>query len=95
MNFSMEETTVKSSLSGGSTSNSVIPVGCIPGTAGGDLQQGNGTAISFTGYLRYASAFYDSHNQQSTRGLAFGVTTAVAIQSMSFSDAAAVVDGDG
>lgn len=94
MNFSMEETTVKSSLSGDSTSNSVIPVGCIPGTAGGDLQQGNGTAISFTGYLA-ASAFYDSHNQQSTRGLAFGVTTAVAIQSMSFSDAAAVVDGDG
>ena len=94
VNFSMEETTVKSSLSGGSTSNSVIPVGCIPGTAGGDLQQGNGTAISFTGYLA-ASAFYDSHNQQSTRGLAFGVTTAVAIQSMSFSDAAAVVDGDG
>ena len=94
MNFSMEETTVKSSLSGGSTSNSVIPVGCIPGTAGGDLQPGNGTAISFTGYLA-ASAFYDSHNQQSTRGLAFGVTTSVAIQSMSFSDAAAVVDGDG
>ena len=94
MNFSMEETTVKSSLSGDSTSNSVIPVGCIPGTAGGDLQPGNGTAISFTGYLA-ASAFYDSHNQQSTRGLAFGVTTSVAIQSMSFSDAAAVVDGDG
>ena len=94
VNFSMEETTVKSSLSGGSTSNSVIPVGCIPGTAGGDLQPGNGTAISFTGYLA-ASAFYDSHNQQSTRGLAFGVTTSVAIQSMSFSDAAAVVDGDG
>ena len=94
VNFSMEETTVKSTLSGGSTSNTVVPVGCIPGTAGGDLQEGNGSAISFTGYLA-SSAFYDSHNQQSTQGLAFGVTTSVAIQSMSFSDAAAVVDGDG
>ena len=94
VNFSMEETTVKSTLSGGSTSNTIVPVGCIPGTAGGDLQDGNGSAISFTGYLA-ASAFYDSHNQQSTRGLGFGVTTSVAIQSMSFSDAAAVVDGDG
>lgn len=94
VNFSMEETTVKSSLSGDSTSNSVIPVGCIPGTAGGDLQPGNGSAISFTGYLA-ASTFYDSHNQQSTRGLGFGVTTAVAIQSMSFSNAAAVADGEG
>jgi hypothetical protein len=94
VDFSMEETTVKSTLSGGPTTNTIVPVGCIPGTAGGDLQDGNGSAISFTGYLA-ASAFYDSHNQQSTRGLGFGVTTSVAIQSMSFSDAAAVVDGDG
>ncbi|MCH1616445.1 MAG: hypothetical protein L7R83_02925 [Candidatus Poseidonia sp.] len=94
VDFSMEQTTVKSTLSGDSTSTAVVPVGCIPGTAGGDLQDGNGSAISFTGYLA-ASAFYDSHNQQSTQGLGSSVTTAVAVQSMSFSEAAAVVDGEG
>ena len=60
MNFSMEETTVKSTLSGGSTSNTIVPVGCIPGTAGGDLQDGNGSAISFTGYLALDNIGFNS-----------------------------------
>ena len=59
------------------------------------LAAGQGEPITFTGYLA-SSQFYDSHDTiMGAKGLELGVTTAVAIQSMSFDQAAAVVDGDG
>ncbi len=96
VSFSMDGTDVKSELSGKSTTTSgLIPVGCLPGTEGGELSPGNGSAISFTGYLA-ASHFYNSHDElNGARGLDFGVTTAVAIQSMPFSQAAGIENGDG
>jgi hypothetical protein len=93
--FSMEETNVKSALSGSITTESVIPVGCTPGDDGPALDPGLGEPVTFTGYLA-ASQFYTAHDtMMGARGLDFGVTTAVAVQSMPFSDAAGVVDGDG
>jgi hypothetical protein len=93
--FSMEGTSVKSGLSGSTTTESVIPVGCQPGDGGATLDPGLGEPVSFTGYLA-ASHFYTAHDPvMGARGLDFGVTTAVAVQSMPFNDAAGVVDGDG
>ncbi|MGB1766575.1 MAG: hypothetical protein ACPHJE_04255 [Poseidonia sp.] len=96
VDFSMEGTTVKSTLSGESrTVSDLLPVGCTPGTDGGTLEAGVGEAITFTGYLA-ASQFYDAHDSiMGARGLDLGVTTAVAIQSMSFEQASSVVDGEG
>jgi hypothetical protein len=91
--LSMENTAVNSGLSGQSTTTNVIPVGCTPGSEGGELDESTGSPISFTGYLA-ASHFYDAHNDMA-RNLDFGVTTAVAIHAMSFSDAAAVNEGEG
>ena len=96
VDFSMEGTTVKSTLSGEArTVSDLLPVGCTPGSDGGSLEAGVGEAITFTGYLA-ASQFYDAHDSiMGARGLDLGVTTAVAIQSMSFEQAASVVDGEG
>ena len=96
VDFSMESTTVKTTLSGETqTISDLQPVGCTPGTDGGTLEAGQGEPITFTGYLA-SSRFYDSHDTvMGANGLELGVTTAVAIQSMSFDQAAAVVDGDG
>lgn len=95
VNFSMENTTVNSGLSGSSTSETLAPVGCTPGPDGAILDENVGTPVSFTGYLA-ASQFYTAHDQtMGARGLDFGVTTAVAVQMMSFNDAANVADGDG
>ena len=95
VNFSMDNTSVNSGLSGETTTTHVIPVGCTPGTEGGELNEGSGSSISFTGYLA-ASHFYDAHNKlMGAQGLDFGVTTAVAIQSMRFDEATAVTNGDG
>jgi hypothetical protein len=95
VNFSMDKTSVKSGLSGETTTTNVIPMGCTPGTEGGELNEGSGSSISFTGYLA-ASHFYDAHNKlMGAQGLDFGVTTAVAIQSMRFDEASAVTNGDG
>jgi hypothetical protein len=96
VDFSMESTTVKTTLAGeGSTIGDLIPVGCTPGSDGGTLAAGTGGAITFTGYLA-SSQFYDTHDPvMGPKGLELGVTTAVAIQSMSFDQAASVVDGDG
>ena len=92
----MEGTTVKTTLAGDArTISDLQPVGCTPGSDGGTLAAGQGEPITFTGYLA-SSQFYDSHNTiMGAKGLELGVTTAVAIQSMSFDQAAAVVDGDG
>ena len=92
----MEGTTVKTTLAGDArTISDLQPVGCTPGSDGGTLATGQGEPITFTGYLA-SSQFYDSHNTiMGAKGLELGVTTAVAIQSMSFDQAAAVVDGDG
>ncbi len=96
VDFSMENTTVKSGLSGSSTSlDGLEPVGCTTGDDGMDLKNGTGEPVHISGYLA-ASHFYDKHDtQMGARGLDFGVTTAVAIQSMPFDQAASVVDGDG
>ena len=96
VDFSMEGTTVKTTLAGDArTISDLQPVGCTPGSDGGTLAAGQGEPITFTGYLA-SSQFYDSHNTiMGAKGLELGVTTAVAIQSMSFDQAAAVVDGDG
>jgi hypothetical protein len=96
VDFSMESTTVKTTLAGeGRTIEDLIPVGCTPGSDGGTLAAGTGGAITFTGYLA-SSQFYDTHDPvMGPKGLELGVTTAVAIQSMSFDQAASVVDGDG
>ena len=96
VDFSMESTTVKTTLSGETrTISDLQPVGCTPGTDGGTLAAGQGEPITFTGYLA-SSQFYDAHDTvMGAKGLELGVTTAVAIQSMSFDQAAAVVDGDG
>jgi hypothetical protein len=92
----MENSTVKSGLSGSSTTlTGLEPVGCITGDEGMDLKNGTGEPVHFSGYLA-ASHFYEKHDtQMGARGLDFGVTTAVAIQSMPFDQAASVVDGDG
>ena len=96
VDFSMETTTVKTTLAGDArTISGLQPVGCTPGSDGGTLAAGQGEPITFTGYLA-SSQFYDSHDTvMGAKGLELGVTTAVAIQSMSFDQAAAVVDGDG
>ena len=96
VDFSMESTTVKTTLAGeGRTIEDLIPVGCTPGSDGGTLAAGTGGAVTFTGYLA-SSQFYDTHDPvMGPKGLELGVTTAVAIQSMSFDQAASVVDGDG
>ena len=95
IDFSMENTTVKSGLSGQTTIENIRPVGCTPGTAGGELNPSEGQSISFTGYLA-ASQFYNAHNTvMGAQGLDFGVTTSVAIQSMPFDEAASVDDGQG
>ena len=96
VDLSMEGTTVKTTLAGDArTISDLQPVGCTPGSDGGTLAAGQGEPITFTGYLA-SSQFYDSHNTiMGAKGLELGVTTAVAIQSMSFDQAAAVVDGDG
>ncbi len=96
VNFSMEGTTVKSTLIGETrTIDNLLPVGCTPGSDGGTLEAGAGAPITITGYLA-ASQFYDAHDGvMGATGLDLGVTTAVAIQSMTFEEAASVVDGEG
>ncbi len=100
VDFSTTSTEVTSTLSGSATTTSdLVPVGCNPSaeasTTGASLVQGSQAPVSFTGYLA-ASQFYTEHNTvMGARGLDFGVTTAVAIQSMSFNQAAEVTDGDG
>jgi len=86
--------TVKTGLSGSSTTHTVESVGCDVAD-GGALVEGSGEPFTFTGYLA-ASTFYQNHNSaMGARDLDFGVTTAVAIQSMSFSEAAGTTDGNG
>ncbi len=96
VSFAMDDTTVKSTLTGASTTSSdLVPVGCTPGTEGGSLAPGNGTEVTFEGYLA-ASQLYDSHDEiTGARGLDFGVTTAVGIEEMPFAQAASIEDGDG
>ena len=62
VDFSMESTTVKTTLSGETrTISDLQPVGCTPGSDGGALAAGQGEPITFTGYLA-SSQFYDSHD---------------------------------
>ena len=94
VDFSMDDTTVQSTLTGASTTSSeLVPVGCTPD--GGGLAPGNGTEVTFEGYLA-ASQMYDSHSEVTgARGLDFGVTAAVGVEEMSFAQATAIEDGDG
>lgn len=99
VDFTTTSAEVKSTLSGSPTVISdLIPVGCDPTTEapkGGNSLIQEGAPVTFTGYLA-ASQFYTEHNTiMGARGLDFGVTTAVAIQSMSFNQAAEVTDGEG
>lgn len=96
VDFSMESTTVRSTLAGDlRTVSDLQPVGCTPGSDGGTLAAGQGEPITFTGYLA-SSQFYDAHDPTTgPKGLSSAVTTAVAVQSMPFDQAASVVDGDG
>ncbi|MGB1587595.1 MAG: hypothetical protein ACPHJD_02130 [Poseidonia sp.] len=96
VDFSMENSTVTSGLSGQSTTLSgLYPVGCTPDAEGSVLEAKQGDPIRFSGYLA-ASHFYDQHDTlMGAKGLDYGVTTAVAIQSMPFEQAASVEDGEG
>lgn len=92
--FSPESTTVTSGLGSESTEISGLEaIGCSSDTDG--LGTNYSSTVSFTGYLA-ASQFYSSHSESTgARGLDFGVTTSVAIESMSFQMAKEVVDGEG
>ena len=96
VSFAKDDIDVISTLSGSKTTvSNMQAVGCNPS---GDEPVmtivGEGTEISFTGYLA-ASTFYDTHDPLlGGTEVNYGVTTAVAIQEMSFDEAAAVVDGD-
>lgn len=96
VSFAKDDINVVSTLSGTKTTVSDMQaVGCNPSGEEPDLTVGEGTAISFTGYLA-ASAFYDTHDPLlGGSKLNYGVTTAVAIQEMSFDEASTVVDGEG
>ena len=70
------------------------PVGCEPSDSS-SLSVNATYPVSFSGYLA-ASNFYDSHESiNGATGLDYAVTTSVAIQSMSFSAAEKVVEGEG
>lgn len=92
--FSPESTTVTSGLGSESTELSGLEaIGCSSAEDG--LGMNYSSTVSFTGYLA-ASQFYSSHSESTgARGLDFGVTTSVAIESMSFQMAKDVVDGEG
>ena len=98
VDYSMAQdgTTVQSTLSGTSTTvGDLTTVGCTPGTEGGTLAAGNGSTMTFSGYLS-ASRLYDAHNEQNgARGLDFAVTAAAAIEAMPFEQARSVEEGDG
>lgn len=97
VSFAKDDIDVVSTLSGTKTMVSDLQaVGCDPsGEEGKKGVIGEGTELSFTGYLA-TSTFYDSHDPfMGGSELSFGVTTAVAIQEMSFDEAATVVDGEG
>jgi hypothetical protein len=97
VSFEKDDIDVVSTLSGSKTTVSDLQaVGCNPGGEGGAaLVEGEGAEISFTGYLA-ASTFYDTHDPLlGGSDLNYAVTTAVAIQEMSFDEASTVVDGDG
>lgn len=66
-------------------------VGCSPGEE--ELGVDKSQAIKFTGYLA-ASQMYDAHIDQ-TADIKYGITTSVAIHSMPFKQAAAMIEGEG
>ena len=92
--FSQDSTTVTSGLGSDSTKlTDLESIGC--GSESGELQANSPTPVSFTGYLA-ASHFYSSHSTTGgANGLALGVATSVAVQSMTFEEAKNVIDGDG
>ena len=70
------------------------PVGCEPSESA-SLSPGATYPVTFSGYLA-ASNFYASHDSlNGVTDLDYAVTASVAIQSMTFSDAEKVVEGDG
>ena len=95
VDFSYEDTKIDTELSGSSVEyENIQPVGCEPGESA-YLATNLSYPISFTGFLA-ASNLYDSHDTvNGASGLDLAVTTSVAIQSMSFSDAQKVVEGEG
>lgn len=98
VDYSMNQgaTTMRSTLGGPTaTVSDLTVVGCTPGSDGGTLAAGNGSALTFSGYLS-AAQLYDSHDDQNgARGLDFAVTAAAAIEAMPFSQAQSVEEGDG
>jgi len=96
ISMTQDTLSVKSTLSGSATSlTDLIPVGCTPGSEGGAATPAGGQPFTFEGYLA-ASAMYDAHNPtMGAKGLDYGVTTAIALQDMTFQNAAMVIDGEG
>jgi len=95
VDFSSDSATIKSGFGDKSMEfEDLQPVGCDQSDST-SLSIGASTPISFSGYLA-ASNFYDSHDSiNGIEGLDYAVTVSAAIQSMSFSDAEKVVEGDG
>ena len=95
VDFSTESASITSEIGDKSMEfEDLQPVGCEPSESA-SLSVNGSYPVSFSGYLA-ASNFYDSHDSLSgVTGLDYAVTTSVAIQYMSFSNAEKVVEGDG
>ena len=92
--FSQESTNITSGLGPeSSTITDLKAIGCA--SEWKTLGVNNSAPVSFTGYLA-ASQFYSSHSESNgVEGLDLGVTTSVAIQSLTFQEAKDVTDGEG
>jgi len=95
VDFSQGGTSISSDLGSSSIDyEDISPVGCEVGSTN-YLTTNSSSSVSFTGFLA-ASNFYESHDPiNGAKDLELAVTTSVAIQSMSFSEASKIVEGDG
>ena len=95
VDFSQSGTSISSDLGSSSIDyEDISPVGCEVGSTN-YLTTNSSSSVSFTGFLA-ASNFYESHDPiNGAKDLELAVTTSVAIQSMSFSEASKIVEGDG
>ena len=92
--FSQESTNITSGLGPeSSTITDLKAIGCA--SEWKTLGVNNSAPLSFTGYLA-ASQYHSAHSESTgASGLDFGVTTSVAIQSLTFQEAKDVIDGEG
>lgn len=95
VDFSQDGTSISSELGSSSIDyEDISPVGCQVGPTN-YLTTNSSSPVSFTGFLA-ASNFYESHDPiNGAQDLELAVTTSVAIQSMPFSEASKIVEGDG